>query len=126
MTIKPADAAEGVAARPRPVCYVLERASEPDLAVLSIVCASLKLPSPDKASFAMGAHPPRHLVQLVAAAAADSRFDVDLVPVAIFWGRAPRKEASVWRLLFAEDWALVGRFRKFLSVLVNEIGRAHV
>jgi glycerol-3-phosphate O-acyltransferase len=119
VTIKPADAAEGVAARPRPVCYVLERESEPDLAVLSIVCASLKLPSPDKACFAMGARPPRRLVQLVAAAAADPRVDIDLVPVAIFWGRAPRKEASVWRLLFAEDWALVGRFRKFLGVLVN-------
>jgi glycerol-3-phosphate O-acyltransferase len=119
VTIKPDDAAEGVAARPRPVCYVLERESKPDLAVLSIVCASLKLPSPDRACFAMGAHPPRHLVQLVAAAAADPRFDADLVPVAIFWGRAPRKEASVWRLLFAEDWALVGRFRKFLGVIVN-------
>jgi glycerol-3-phosphate O-acyltransferase len=119
VTIKPDDAAEGVAARPRPVCYVLERESKPDLAVLSIVCASLKLPSPDRACFAMGAHPPRHLVQLVAAAAADPQFDADLVPVAIFWGRAPRKEASVWRLLFAEDWALVGRFRKFLGVIVN-------
>jgi len=119
VTIKPDAAAEGVAARPRPVCYVLERESKPDLAVLSIVCASLKLPSPDRACFAMGAHPPRHLVQLVAAAAADPQFDADLVPVAIFWGRAPRKEASVWRLLFAEDWALVGRFRKFLGVIVN-------
>ena len=120
VTIKPDDAAEGVAARSRPVCYVLERESKPDLAVLSIVCASLKLPSPDKACFAMGgARTPRLLVQLVGAAAADPQFDADLVPVAIFWGRAPRKEASVWRLLFAEDWVLVGRFRKFLSVLVN-------
>jgi glycerol-3-phosphate O-acyltransferase len=118
-TIKPDDAAAAIAARRGPVCYVLERASEPDLAVLSIVCASLNLPSPDKACFAMGARPPRHLVQLVAAAAANPKFDADLIPVAIFWGRAPRKEASVWRLLFAEDWALVGRFRKFLSVLVN-------
>ncbi len=119
VTVKPDDAAAAIAARLRPVCYVLERESAPDLAVLSIVCASLKLPSPDKACFAMGARTPRHLVQLVAAAAADPKVDADLVPVAIFWGRAPRKEASVWRLLFAEDWALVGRFRKFLSVLAN-------
>jgi glycerol-3-phosphate O-acyltransferase len=119
VTIKPDAAAAAIVARRRPVCYVLERESEPDRAVLSIVCASLELPSPDRACFAMGAHPPRHLVQLVAAAAADPKVDADLVPVAIFWGRAPRKEASVWRLLFAEDWVLVGRFRKFLSVLVN-------
>ena len=65
------------------------------------------------------ARAPRYLVQLVAAAAAHPQFDVDLVPVAIFWGRAPHKEISWWRLLFAEDWVLVGRFRKFLSVLFN-------
>ncbi len=41
------------------------------------------------------------------------------MPVAVFWGRAPHKEASLWRLLFAEDWVLVGRFRKALNVLVN-------
>ncbi len=41
------------------------------------------------------------------------------MPVAIFWGRAPHKEASLWRLFFAEDWVLVGRFRKVLGVLVN-------
>ena len=40
-------------------------------------------------------------------------------PVAIFWGRAPLKEDSLWRLLFTEDWVLVGRFRKFLNVVFN-------
>ncbi len=59
------------------------------------------------------------LVQMMAAAAENPQFDVDLVPVAIFWGRAPQREASLWRLWFAEDWVLVGRFRKFLNVLVN-------
>ena len=31
----------------------------------------------------------------------------------IFWGRAPRKEVSLWRLLFAEDWVLVGASANF-------------
>src|SRR5258707_12309675 len=62
---------------------------------------------------------PRYLVQLVAAAAAHPEVDVDLLPVAIFWGRAPHREASLWGLLFAEDWVLVGRFRKVLNVLFN-------
>ena len=57
--------------------------------------------------------------QLVEAAAADPGFDIDLVPVAIFLGRAPQKEESLWRLLFTEDWVLVGRFRKLLNVLFN-------
>ena len=58
-------------------------------------------------------------MQLVEAAAADPRFDIDLVPVSIFWGRAPQKEVSVWRLLFTEDWVLTGRFRKLLNVVFN-------
>jgi glycerol-3-phosphate O-acyltransferase len=141
VTIKPDDAAAEIAARPRPVCYVLERESQSDLAVLSTVCARLGLPRPerrllmgerraDRAYFELirpaglfttrsVVSAPRYLVQLVAAAATHPDLDVDLLPVAIFWGRAPNKEASLWRLLFAEDWVLVGRFRKLLSVLVN-------
>jgi glycerol-3-phosphate O-acyltransferase len=46
--IKPEDAGAAIAARPRPVCYVLERESQTDLAVLSMVCAKLGLPSPER------------------------------------------------------------------------------
>jgi glycerol-3-phosphate O-acyltransferase len=141
VTIKPDDAVAAIAARPRPVCYVLERESQTDFAVLSSVCAAHNLPRPerrlmmgakraDRAYFELirrpslfragnAARAPRYLVQLVATAAAHPQFDVDLVPVAIFWGRAPHKEMSWWRLLFAEDWILVGRFRKLLSVIFN-------
>jgi glycerol-3-phosphate O-acyltransferase len=141
VTIKPDDAVASIAARSHPVCYVLERESQTDFAVLSNVCAQHNLPRPerrlmvgdkraDRAYFELmrrssvfskraAARAPRFLVQLVAAAAAHPQFDVDLVPVAIFWGRAPHKESSWWRLLFAEDWILVGRFRKLLSVVFN-------
>jgi glycerol-3-phosphate O-acyltransferase len=140
-TIKPEDAVAAIAAGPRPVCYVLERESQADFAVLSNVCAQNNLPRPerrlmmgekraDRAYFELMRRPslfgarnaaraPRYLVQLVAAAAAHPEMDVDLVPVAIFWGRAPHKELSWWRLLFVEDWILVGRFQKFLSVIFN-------
>ena len=129
-SIKPDDAPTNIAARTRPVCYVLERESEADLGVLSNVCAQQGLPAPDNTCFAI-LHParlfgrrnperaPRILVQMIARTAAQPRFDVDLVPVTIFWGRAPGKETGLWRLLFADDWVLVGRFRKFLTVLVN-------
>jgi glycerol-3-phosphate O-acyltransferase len=141
VTIKPDDAVAAIGARPRPVCYVLERESQTDFAVLNSVCAQHNLPRParrlmmgarraERAYFEMMRRPslfstrnaaraPRYLEQLVAAAAAHPQFDVDLVPVAIFWGRAPHKEMSWWRLLFAEDWILVGRFQKFLSVMFN-------
>src|SRR5258708_7628192 len=141
VTIKPDDAVATIAARPRPVCYVRERESRADCAVLNSVCASHNLPRSsrrlmmgekraDRAYFELMRHPrlfggrkaaraPRYLVRLIDAAAADPQCDVDLVPVAIFWGGAPHKEMSWWRLPFTEDWILVGRFRKFLSVLFN-------
>src|SRR5271168_2500604 len=141
VTIKPDDAVAAIAARPRPICYVLERESRTDFAVLSSVCAQQNLPRPerrlligerraDRAYFELlrrpslfrrhnAARAPRYLARLIAAVAAHPQFDVDLVPVAIFWGRAPHKEVSWWRLWFAEDWVLVGRFRKFLSVVFN-------
>jgi glycerol-3-phosphate O-acyltransferase len=140
VTIKPEDAVAAIAARPRPVCYVLERESHADFAVLNNVCAEHNLPRPtrrlmmggkraDRAYFELSrpslfgrrraARAPRYLVQLIDAAAAHPQFDLDLVPVAIFWGRAPHKEISWWRLPFTEDWILVGRFRKFLSVIFN-------
>jgi len=141
VTIKPDDAPAVILAGRRPVCYVLERESQTDLAVLSTVCTRLGLPRPerrlligqrraDKAYFELirpaglfttrhALRAPRYVPQLVAAAAADPEFDVDLVPVAIFWGRAPHKEASLWRLLFAEDWVWSDAFARLSNVLVN-------
>jgi len=128
-TIKPDDAASVIAARSRPVCYVLERESHTDLAVLNNACAQLHLPRPERCFelvrserlWSRRGHlrAPRYLAQLVASATADPNFDVDLVPVAIFWGRAPLKEVSLWRLLFTEDWVLMGRCRKFLNIVFN-------
>ncbi|MGO9632588.1 MAG: glycerol-3-phosphate 1-O-acyltransferase PlsB [Steroidobacteraceae bacterium] len=140
-TIKPEAAAAVIAACPRPVCYVLERESHTDLAVLDNACVQLNLPRPERRVAAgdrgaQGAYiellrrtsrfggrrrsgAPRHLAALVEAVAANPGFDVDLVPVSIFWGRAPLKEVSLWRLLFTEDWVLAGRFRKLLNVIFN-------
>src|ERR1700687_3844515 len=140
-TIKPEAAAAAIAECSRPVCYVLERESHADLAVLDNACVQLGVPRPERrlavgergaetAYFALlsrtsrfGARShlraPRYLVELVEAAAVNPRFDIDLVPVSIFWGRAPFKEVSLWRLLFTEDWVLTGRFRKLLNVVFN-------
>jgi glycerol-3-phosphate O-acyltransferase len=140
-TIKPEAAVAAMAAATRPVCYVLERESHADLAVLDNACVQLNLPRPERRlavgdrgtqtayfellrrtpRFSSRSHlrAPRYLVELVEAAAADPGFDIALVPVSIFWGRAPIKEVSLWRLLFTEDWVLVGRFRKLLNVIFN-------
>ncbi|MCG6657639.1 glycerol-3-phosphate 1-O-acyltransferase PlsB [Halomonas campisalis] len=45
--------------------------------------------------------------------------DIQLVPVSVFWGRAPGKRFGVWHLLAADSWQLTGRMRRLLSVVVN-------
>src|SRR6185437_16592598 len=59
------------------------------------------------------------LEQLLAALDADPELDIELVPVAVYWGRAPQREPSWFRLLLVENWALTSRARKLLQVLFN-------
>ncbi len=126
--------------RAAPVCYVLERRSVTDLAVLQRACVRLKLPRPRKRLFGESSElrsyfylsrprgfwderidrrPPPQLEQMLAALDADPTLDVELVPVAVYWGRAPQREASWFRLLLVENWALTSRARKLLQVLFN-------
>src|SRR4029077_9643773 len=63
--------------------------------------------------------PPSQLQQMIATLAANPQLDVELVPVAVYWGRAPQKERSWFRLLLVEDWELTTRARKFMQVLFN-------
>jgi glycerol-3-phosphate O-acyltransferase len=112
-----------------------------DLAVLCNVTEKRKLPYPEKRSaslpveqrrsyFDVGRRrrfwdasvtrrPPPYLLDLVEELRGDSVRDILLVPTAVYWGRAPHKEGSWLRLLFAENWALTSRARKFLAVLIN-------
>ncbi len=139
--VQPAEAPDALTTPRVPVCYVLETESVADLAVLCNVAAKACLPYPEKRSaslpveerrsyFDVGRRrrfwdatvvrrPPPHLLALVEALRADSVRDVLLVPTAVYWGRAPQKEGSWLRLLFAENWTLTSRVSKFGSVLIN-------
>ena len=138
--ILPEDLAARLRSRGHPVCYVLERRSAADLAVLQNVCRRLSLPRPRKRSPGYGGNlysyfylnrlrgfwnerldrrPPPQIAQMLHRLDADPRFDVDLVPVTVYWGRAPQREKSWFRLLLGENWALTTRVRKFLQVLFN-------
>ena len=122
------------------ICYVLERRSVTDLAILQRACVQLRLPRPRKRLLRdssdlrsyfylsrprgfwderLDRRPPPQLEQMLAALDADPGLDIDLVPVAVYWGRAPQREASWFRLLLVENWALTSRARKFLQVLFN-------
>jgi len=60
-----------------------------------------------------------HLQQLLDALEADPELDAQLVPVSVFWSRAPGKDFGFWKMLAADDWAWSGRLRRLLSVIVN-------
>jgi len=139
--LEPADAGTRLCASPVPVCYVLERRSPVDLAVLRNTCASARLPRPlrrllanrpaaGRAAFALerpvgfwrtrlDRRVPPQLLALVEALRAEPAADIALVPVAVFWGRAPQKERSLIRLLLSEDWVIGSRLRRSFTVLIN-------
>jgi glycerol-3-phosphate O-acyltransferase len=139
-TVRPQEAAQRLGKRDNPVCYVLERRSVTDLAVLQSACVRSKLPRPrkrlvpaarDLRSFfylaqprgmwdgRIDPRPPAALAEMVELIGSRPELDVDLVPVAVYWGRAPQREASWFRLLLVEDWAFTSRMRKLFQVLFN-------
>jgi glycerol-3-phosphate O-acyltransferase len=120
--------------------YALEKRSVIDLAVLEYVCRERGLPDPhapvgaarvlsnsllflERRTGFFGSRIDRRMPEalraLTTTAGDDITFDPELVPVSLFWGRAPGREGSWFRLLVAEDWDIGGRFRKLLSLLLN-------
>ncbi len=125
-----------------PVCYVIERYGLSDTLILEQACREAGLPEPlrpfdiaglvkQRAMFALSRRDgwwfqrPRSkthsqtLAQLLDAVRTHADIDVQLVPVSIFVGRAPDREAGWFRVLFAENWGVVGRFRRLLALLLN-------
>lgn len=126
----------------RPICYMLEQDGITHLAILEDACREAGLPSPlspmadglldqSRAVLALSRHAGflstrrRVLAQsgrfarLLAAVAANPDLDVQLVPVSIFVGRAPNRTQGWFRVLFSENWVMVGRFRRLMSILLN-------
>lgn len=133
----------------RPVCYVLEDYGLSNALILERACLDAGLPSPLRplpgdplgrkrayvalsrrnagstlGALAPGKRPPKKthsesLARLLDAHREDPALDVLLVPVSIFVGRTPDKASGWFSVLFSENWALVGRFRRLLAILLN-------
>ncbi len=122
-----------------PTFYVIARPSMTDELAVERLSRDLHLPDADAwhpfghgglpACFALprlrgrrgqirGQHS-AHLQQLLDALEADPELDAQLVPVSVFWSRAPGKDFGFWKMLAADDWAWSGRLRRLLSVIVN-------
>ncbi len=140
--VRPRDVAESLQRAGAPVCYVIARHSSLDALVLQRACAESGLPRPRKQLLGAGfprmqsllalsrkvgfwrnrldRRPPAELRGMLAELRRAPDFDVLLVPVAVYWGRAPQREYVSWfRLLFSEDWALASNLRRGLAVLFN-------
>jgi glycerol-3-phosphate O-acyltransferase len=128
-----------------PVCYVTERYGLSDTLILEQACREAGLPEPlqplqlgalrkQRAMFAVSRREgwffqrPRSrthsetLAQLLNTVRANPDLDVQLVPVSIFVGRAPDRQTGWFSVLFSENWVVVGRFRRLLSLLLNGRG----
>ena len=125
----------------KPVLYILEVGGAADYTALQIACARHLLPAPGKAlaygsisesssvdvlQRRRGSIFRRHrnvqskrLSRLVEAGVQNDSDELQIVPVSIYWGRAPDKEGSFWGLLFTENWQLAGRTRKFITTLIH-------
>ncbi|MEJ5862226.1 glycerol-3-phosphate 1-O-acyltransferase PlsB [Pseudomonas farsensis] len=126
--------------RSRPVFYALPSPSLTDLAVIDHECTKAGLPRPvlpvvvgplqEAAAFFyltpdpdwLGRHDkrgaPPTLERLVSAITEHPEEDAQIIPVSVFWGQTPASESSPWKLLFADSWAVTGRLRRLLSILI--------
>lgn len=123
------------------VVYVIERAGLSDSLILERACREAGMPDPlqpmpgggkrRRSMFSLSRRDGslygrnRHggsldaLRLLLQAQEADPRFEIQLVPVAIYVGRAPNRQSGWLRALLSENWVVVGRFRRLLALLLN-------
>jgi glycerol-3-phosphate O-acyltransferase len=144
-TVLPEDLDQWRLERDPGVFYVLDTYAFTSLLILERICRERGWPSPSD-TFTRGELdlPRRHganrryrglfvrrplrrrhsaYVKTLLDAVHDGRVeDVRIVPVTILIGRAPDKEQSIAKILFSENWDIGGRFRRFLTTLIN--GRA--
>lgn len=122
-----------------PVLYVLPGRALSDAALLAAVTRShglpaasgrrrvgrltqpacLALPSLRRGLWRRSNRAPAPFRTLIEQRLASPAHEVQLVPVSVFWGRAPGKRFGFWHLMAADSWQLTGRLRRALSVLVN-------
>ena len=137
--IQPDVPAELIADSDAKVCYVLETGGLADLLALERAAAQHGMPSPTESFEFCGNREYKRFVVLrrmrgfwytrprktgsqrlkrLVEAASNGDEDLLLVPVAIYWGRSPEKERSLLKILFSENWDVIGRTRKFFATVL--------
>ncbi|MDX1451575.1 MAG: glycerol-3-phosphate 1-O-acyltransferase PlsB [Oleiphilaceae bacterium] len=126
----------------KPVCYVLQYSSLSARLVLENACLRTGLPS-SQSKLQLGDDEVRRsffflyerqgqwlrkrqsptvtqrLKQIVHDVAENPEIDVQLIPVSLFWGRAPTREKSWLQLLLTESWSVASPLQQFLIILLH-------
>ncbi len=129
---------DNLPADPAEIVYVLHHRAVTDLIMLDLVCTDANITSPfepwpcgeftehsrfisiyrsKKGRMTMPARSQR--LQRLVQASDELKEHTFLVPVSIFWGRAMSGEGSMLKNLTSEHWAVTGRFKRVLNLLIN-------
>lgn len=125
----------------KPILYVLRDASLADLLVVDKEARRLALPSPleplpiagtplrrsqcyvfkrkhlfSRQRVAQNSH---NIATLVEQLREHPEQDVQILPVALYWGRSPEKESSLWKVFFSNNWSAPGFIKKFIIILTQ-------
>lgn len=126
----------------KPVCYVMDSYALSSVLILDTCCEQQKLARPLfpvpgipesparsyavlkrlKGLFFRSPDPRRHsrMLQLMLEKNwANPELDIQLVPVTVLVGQRPSRDSGFTRIIFAENWEIGGRFRRFFGTLVN-------
>ena len=126
----------------KPTLYVLADRGLSDLLVLSGTCRRYQLPDPVEtipikalsqyhSVYSVASRNPvidwfqrrgkqsQMLAEFLQAAKEDADFELQLVPVSVFWGRPLARQKHWLQVLFADTWSLAGRTRRFFTLLIH-------
>ncbi len=138
--IQPETPAELIGDADAAVCYVLETGGLADVLALEKACATHGLPSPTESFEFCGVRESNRFVVMrrlkgfwtrrpstksserlkrLIVGAENCEQELLLIPVAIYWGRSPEKERSFFKILFSENWDVIGRTRKFFATILH-------
>ena len=120
--------------------YVMDTRSLSDLIVVDLVCERLEMPGPLEPIEYSGHTEKRRFFFLNRSAGgwfrrdtmqtysermvrvlgnADENCEASLLPVAVFWGRAPQKEGSLWRAMMSENWSVTSRLKRVANLIFS-------
>jgi len=137
--IQPDSPSEYITDSSAAVCYVLESGGLADILALEKACAKNGMPSPTESFEFCGVRETTRIVimrplqgfwarhpsttisprlQRLVEGANRCEQELLLIPVAIYWGRSPEKERSVFKLMLSENWDIIGRTRKLFVTLL--------